>query len=407
MQEQLTNLSPREQERLDKLQGILELSPVVLPNDRNVRGKNWFFGWPVAAMSKKSLVVVYYAIPSHSRHYPKDFHSSNAMTVYSTNGGASWSKPLDLNSIVKESLKNGRYGFGNSITTLSDGSILLLTNSGAFRSSPNGKSWKHIPKAFSAEQVSPPSTHHGPRIASHSRFGLITTAHSSSHPVIDDTLWLYNSLDDGATWVKKKFDLLPSIKPVEPTPIVYNDQLIILARSHGSYDQATLTWRYVQIVFDKNLETFVAKPTTITASESVTPDPAHGPWCQDTVDLALNPVTNRLEAVVTNRMGGGEGKEHIQDQQTLNLWSIDPAELLSGSATWKFECTLLNRIGNPTNPRYPSDGMHPGGAIIDEKHGMQHIFIYLGYGTGPSGIFRITRTLDTGKLVERSIELEE
>jgi hypothetical protein len=42
--------------------------------------------------------------------------------------------------------------------------------------------------------------------------------------------------------------------------------------------------------------------------------------------------------------------------------------------------------------------MHPGGTIIDEKLGVQFIYIYMGHFQGPAGVFQIKRTLDTDRL---------
>ena len=41
---------------------------------------------------------------------------------------------------------------------------------------------------------------------------------------------------------------------------------------------------------------------------------------------------------------------------------------------------------------------HPAAAVIDRKLCVQHIFIYIGHPSGPAGVFRLTRTLDTPKL---------
>ena len=80
--------------------------------------------------------------------------------------------------------------------------------------------------------------------------------------------------------------------------------------------------------------------------------------------------------------------------QTLNLWSIAPEEIAGGQ--WRFETTLLTRDGGMWASN--NDGLHPGAAVIDAKRGVQHIFIYAGRPAGPSGIFRVTRTLDTPAL---------
>ncbi|MEI9808046.1 MAG: hypothetical protein WDO16_09325 [Bacteroidota bacterium] len=59
--------------------------------------------------------------------------------------------------------------------------------------------------------------------------------------------------------------------------------------------------------------------------------------------------------------------------------------------------------------------MHPAGTVIDEKNGVQHVFFYSGnrcHGEdgapdkGYTGIFRLSRTLDTKKWVRQSRQLE-
>ena len=102
----------------------------------------------------------------------------------------------------------------------------------------------------------------------------------------------------------------------------------------------------------------------------------------DTVDFSFNPVTKRLEIVRSERY-----------RMELWLWSMDPSDWEKGQ--WRRECRLLAREGKFYST---ADGFHPAGAVIDEKRGVQHIFIYAGHPNGPAGVFRITRTLDTPKL---------
>ena len=45
------------------------------------------------------------------------------------------------------------------------------------------------------------------------------------------------------------------------------------------------------------------------------------------------------------------------------------------------------------------DGFHLAGAVIDAEKRLQHIFIYCGHPHRPAGTFRMTRTLDTARLV--------
>ena len=115
------------------------------------------------------------------------------------------------------------------------------------------------------------------------------------------------------------------------------------------------------------------------------------------MDLSFNPVSGRIECVATDRNGdAGAGAGNQRNCQTLNLWSIDPAAFRRGESRWRLEGTLLKRNG--TIGKGEIDGLHPGAAVIDTSAGVQHIFIYAGAPAGPSGIFRLTRSLDTGRL---------
>ena len=77
-------------------------------------------------------------------------------------------------------------------------------------------------------------------------------------------------------------------------------------------------------------------------------------------------------------------------QDVISGWGIDVDEWETGQ--WRRECRLLAAGGvHPVD----EDGFHPAGAVIDEKHGFQHILIYSGHANGPAGVFRITRSLDT------------
>jgi len=120
----------------------------------------------------------------------------------------------------------------------------------------------------------------------------------------------------------------------------------------------------------------------------------------DTTDIDFNPVTKRFEAVVTNRSGGSEENEKNEKrEQTVNLWSLSKEDMVAGRADrWRFEGTLLRlKSGMLSIGPDDIDAAHPGGAVIDEENGVQHIFIYCGRYSTPAGIYRITRTLDTDK----------
>jgi len=126
-----------------------------------------------------------------------------------------------------------------------------------------------------------------------------------------------------------------------------------------------------------------------------------------TAEVIYNPVTERIEMLHSHRWGGGQNStgttipDRAEDEvSTLNLWSIDPDALLRGDARWQFDGTLLKRRG--FSRRGNKDGLHPGGSIVDRNRNMQHIFIYAGWRRAPASIFRISRTLDTPKLLDRA-----
>ena len=381
--------------------GVLEVAPLVLPTPKYLLGTNDFFGWPVAAAHEDAMVVLYHRVPQHyGDRAPLDGHSSRAVMVRSPDRGAHWYTPVDLRDFIKRPTEGCRVGFGNALGVTDDGILVAVTRHGVFRSKNGGKKWKHYPKAFSAKQLKGPPTNTGPRMVTHPKYGLILPGHFASGTNEDgteriaDAIWLRYSQDGGKSWKEAKQDLPEWVKPVEPAALVIGDALVLLARCHGGFEPLHGTWPYVQLVSRDGSPPLTPALSNIRASDTGE-SPWQGPWSQDTADLTLNPVTGRVEAVVTNRCGGGQGREHIHTHMTLNLWSIDPETLLEGGSTWRFEGTLLMRVGTAVTG---VDGMHPGGGVIDAQRGVQHVFVYLGYPPGPSGIFRITRTLDTPKL---------
>ncbi|MDR0353023.1 MAG: IPT/TIG domain-containing protein, partial [Opitutaceae bacterium] len=88
--------------------------------------------------------------------------------------------------------------------------------------------------------------------------------------------------------------------------------------------------------------------------------------------------------------------------KSLNIWSIDPVDLLAGGTTWRFDGNLVERRGIilggaqvGADLDYYKDGYHPGGSIVDEAAGQQHIFIYIGVYTQYANAYRLSRPLDT------------
>lgn len=144
------------------------------------------------------------------------------------------------------------------------------------------------------------------------------------------------------------------------------------------------------------------------------------PWeAHDTPEAIYNPETGRLEVIQSHRWGGGPGKvrptnsegveiplseDPSQAMNSLNIWSIDPVDLLNGSADWRFDGTLIERQGIILGGgsvaaagviKAHQDGFHPGGSIVDEKNGRHHMFIYVGKYNDHANTYRLSRTLDT------------
>jgi hypothetical protein len=293
---------------------------------------------------------------------------------------------------------------------LPDGTVVCLTRYGVFRSRDQGATWEHLKGAFGEQQLKKgPTTNMGPNLIVHPVYGLVAvgshhaprTAKNNGKTIFEPRIWVRWSQDAGETWSEAKQDLPKSATPAEPTPFTHDGAMLVIARSHGkeALDTENQVWRYTQLYSRTGWLPLTPSLTNITASQ-VGIDKGHGPWAQDTAELSFNPVSKRVEAVTTNRCGGGPGREHLANQQTINLWSIAPEELAEGSSQWRFEGTLLRRH----KTKY-TDGMHPGGGVIDVKNGVAHTFVYCGFSYGPSGIYRVTRTLDTRALSRQLLKL--
>ena len=180
-------------------------------------------------------------------------------------------------------------------------------------------------------------------------------------------LVVLRSSDDGRSWKRIDHRLPDWAAQHEPAPLLHDGLLWVVGR-----DQISGT-DHVQMRFRDPGDRVETQRTNMRNRRSI-----------DTVDLDFNPVTGRLEVVRSKR-----------EAMRLDLWSIDPADW--ESAEWRLEATLYRRDGNFYRD---GDGFHPAGAIVDAEAGVQHIFIYTGHPNGPAGTFRLTRTLDTPRLVQ-------
>ena len=183
--DELLRLTAESRVLLQRDSSLLTLEPVLLPRGRHLLGVNDHFGWPVSALAGKTIVVVFHRKPQHWNGKDKpDSHTSTAVTVRSTDGGTTWSEPVDLKRFVQTPTKGCRLGFGNTIGTDAGGAVVVVTGYGVFRSEDEGASWQHLSGAFGQDQREGPKKNNGPRLALHPEYGLIAPGHHTSEGTV-------------------------------------------------------------------------------------------------------------------------------------------------------------------------------------------------------------------------------
>ena len=386
--------------------GLIELAPVVLPEDP--LGDNNHMGWPVATKVDDTLVVIHRRIPGHNPWGAGDGdeNSSFSLAVVSEDDGQSWTEPHDLRDSMEPSCKNRggvlplshRYKFGpvnesvegyklhlNAIGTSSEGTVVVLCNYGAFRSTDKGRTWTHQHMQFREDTMEGDVVFQGPRIVNHPELGLCSLGNTVGYgrggrfpnPVdgpadlLHHNLAILSSQDDGKTWKKDIHPLPPWAPQHEPAAVLHKGDIFIFGR-----DERTHT-SYIQIRVSGG------KPADVRRAN------IRHTRLLDTPDIDYNPVTCRFEVV-----------RSLRENLLVDLWSIDPDDW--ESAEWRFEGVLFAKKRSEGGKEFyeTSDGFHPAGGVIDAEKGVQHIFIYTGHPNGPAGTFRITRTLETPKLAE-------
>lgn len=386
--------------------GMIEMAPVVLPEAP--LGDNNHMGWPVATQVEGKLVLVHRRLPGHNASGAGngDEHSTFSMARTSADGGKTWSESVDLREAMNPDDKNRggimplshRYKFGpvneskqgyklhlNAIGTSDAKSVLVLCNYGAFRSIDQGGSWTHLNDQFREDTMEGYIVFLGPRIVNHPEMGLCAFGNTvgygrGKYPnpvdgpagIHHHNLVVFSSKDDGVMWDKTVHELPSWAVQHEPAAVVHDGDVFILGRD----ERMATTYQQIRLSGGKPVD--VRRTANIRHSHIM-----------DTVDIDFNPVTGRLEVVRSYR-----------EKLLVDLWSIDPAEW--ESAEWRFEGVLFAKRTTVEGKEFyqTADGFHPGGGVIDAEEGVQHIFVYTGHPKGPSGSFRITRTLETERLAE-------
>jgi hypothetical protein len=374
--------------------GLLEIAPVHLPT--NPKGDNDHFGWPVATMIDDTIIVVHRSMPGHNPRVSgsSDEHTTYSTILRSTDGGQTWSVPYDIRRCMTEEDRNRggsvplchRFKFDpnnrsplgyklhlNAIGATRDGAVVLVSDHGVFRSEDKGKTWRHLRMAFREDRHDGPFVYVGPRIIDDSKHGLLLFAHHTIYrfrrPVdIARELAVYRSRDGGESWEKTALKLPNWCKPAEPDVIFHGGKFTAIVRNQAPAN--------------------VLAQMRFNFGDAEIPDVANTPMktrtSVDTSAICFNPVTRRFEVVQSKR-----------EDMSIHLFSIAPEDWKS--AKWRHEGRLFKRTAGFYST---ADGFHTGGAVLDEKRGVQHVFFYSGHPGGPAGVFRLTRTLNTPKLAK-------
>lgn len=382
----LTEVSSRQLSTASKA-GLIEIAPVHLPTDPP--GDCNHYGWPIATMVGNTIVVMHRRIPGHNpRGAGKpDPKMSYGIVLRSDDGGKTWSKPYDLRDCMtaadrtrggivplshrakfdkKNKSPKGYKVHLHAIGTTRDGAVVAINNHGVFRSRDKGETWKHFSKALREDTFPHQIINLGPRIVDHPEHGLLAFGNwfgeVDSYHKYSNKLVAISSKDGGAIWKVEEQEA--GFRQYEPAVLFHENKYLFVTRDQTkvrSHKQMTWTPGVKPTIHETNLK---------------------DPRLVDTVDFSFNPVTKRFEIIRSERY-----------RMELWLWSMKPEGWNKGK--WRRECRLLGCRGKFYST---ADGFHPAGAVIDQKRGLQHVFIYCGHPNGPAGVYRITRALDTEKL---------
>ena len=386
---------------------LLSLSPAVLPEAHNVVGGHDTFSRPVGASLPDGTLLLNYM----TRRYhwggegPGRDGKSNSYTNLhrSTDGGATWSTRRSLEHELQggpspehASTGNGAVffvpadagfdvpGFAGDVSR----EVVLVTSSGVHASHDAGVTWELYEDALTKSQA-PVKTNFSRQPVYHPEHGLVFFGHTSGDDEdIDPRMFVHASRDGGRTWTQTPYDpgTPQTAKFIEPTAIYHDGRLAFVSRNMDTTTNLPILagsddgWFPLDFV-----ETHDFGVPTIG-------DGTH----PDTPDLIFNPVTGRYEALLVNRFGGGPDDARAAVKSLL-LYSIDPDDFHGGDpAGWRYEGCLFRQ----RNPAGRADGLQACGTAVDLDRGVQFIWMMVGDLRDKTGVFQVTRTLDTPRLAE-------
>jgi len=405
-----THLDAAERQRQSTLRtlGLQKIEPVWVPG--GIHDLPPHLGWPVAVMAGEVILVTFSSDAGKER---SAFEGRPDCVTRSTDSGETWSKPVRLWDQV---LHPEAHGPGmRAIGVTEAGHVLISTSRGLFQSKDQGQTWTHL----QSRGLPPPQWGNvGPRILAHPEHGLVIAAHAfgvkRAGDGADECFHLFVSGDEGLSWKEIRVATPGPFGPSEPTAFLHEGKLAIFSRNHAGPSTGRegywWTWSYFAQFFPE------PAPATLPLAEQSWTGRLTNIYNRrmDTPDACFNPVSRRIEAIIPKRNEGFPYPDN--GHQTLSLWSMDPEGFFSGAARWRFDGVLLRSKGTQGRSRDPDfpprEGLHPAGTVIDEKRNLQHIFFFAGDRThrgpdsGQTGLFRLSRTLDTDQLRGQLRELD-
>ncbi|MEQ9455518.1 MAG: hypothetical protein RLN76_13110 [Phycisphaeraceae bacterium] len=396
LKDPLWGLSDAEQRRLKRLfdLGLLEITPVARAQ---AGSESKHLGWPVATRLPTGHVILLHRRAAGHTDKPQASTDGHYILRSDTNGSFEQSQPSRLGPLP------GMHCIGH--VSREDGSTRVVAiTSGQLRqvylSDDLGVHWTLSEQAL--DGMLQGAVHCGPRMINHPTFGLLTCFGQETS---GRRGFLLRSTDAGETWEQRTWLNTANARSVEPAMATWGPGHLVMISREWNAEFATTPngyYAHTQHVYKYTPGQSFQSVSFTTQRTNIIGNPAAGLSCHDTAEVIFNPVSKRLEMLQSHRWGGGPGRtgqqlaENAENEiSSLNLWSINPDDLLAGSADWRFDGTIIERIGYSRSGN--RDGLHPGGSVINLIDGTQDIYVYAGWRRTPSSLYLIKRTLNTDK----------
>jgi hypothetical protein len=362
---------------------ILKLPDSITGAIKDCDQGNFFYGYPSVIESGGKLMVV-----GERRESEKFVNSKSDNIMLIENEDRTWE--------LTDFFKYAPYGneFLGSIPmsgkTL-DGKI-VLKGKGLLVSEGDLGKWSHYPHAFDSV-LNKSYVDHSPVFTTSSVFGMffgtgqyidkITKKYAAILSVDPLNGAVKEVVENWAPQLRKWTGTYYDI-PEFHNPVFYSVEHNDLNGNKGDIVAFAINKDKVfQFVYNyKQGDTFDSISFTYSLTNITGSFSRHSP-----VGVEYNPVTERFEIIHSS-------------PYYLEIYSMAPNDLLTsklnsyGLSEWKKEAVILNR-----EVTVRGQGMYPVSSIIDEKEGVQKIYIFAG-DEYPSraGIFEVKRTLETGIL---------